>query len=101
MSDARQVYSWDALELELLQELAVLPRATERVFLSLLLDVAKLVVDVGNGRQQTLEIHRPSAQHGIMRAVRHHVLKMKAPVPLPVALEIGERIAPAHHHVAD
>src|SRR6266705_5721825 len=98
---ARDRGARDRSELELLQELAVLPRAPERIFQAFLLHVAELVVDVRNGSQQALEVHRTRAQHGVVRAVRDYVFKMKAPIPVAVALQIGERIAAPDHHIAD
>src|SRR5881396_4302964 len=68
---------------------------------ALLLDVAGLMIDVWDARQQAPEIERSGAELGVSRAVLHDVLQMEAPIAVAVPLEVGEGIAAPHYHVAD
>src|SRR2546426_887429 len=90
-----------ALELQRLEKRAVLSRAVEWMLDALLLYVAGLAIEVWNARQQAPEIERSGAELSVSRAVLHDVLEMEAPIAVAVPLEIGERIAAPHHHVAD
>src|SRR5437879_12810821 len=85
-----------ALELQLAEKLVVPLGAGQRIGSPLLLDVARLAIDVRHGRQQASEIERAGAELGVARAIGDDVLQVEAPITVAVALEIGERIA-AHH----
>src|SRR5712692_5461539 len=88
-------------EVELPEELAVAPRARERIRGLLLLDVAVLAVEVWNTRQELSEIDYSGAELGVSRPVGQHILHVEAPIAVPVALKIGKGIAAPHNHVAD
>src|SRR2546430_9704043 len=68
---------------------------------ALLLDVTGFVIDVRNAGQQASEIDRSGAELRVARAILHDVLQVEAPVAIAVPLEIGERVATTHDHVAD
>src|SRR2546427_630287 len=89
------------LEFQRLQKRTVASRVVEGMLDALLLDVTGLVIDVRNAGQQAPEIDRSVAELRVARAILHDVLQMEAPVAIAVPLEIGERVATTHDHVAD
>src|ERR1041385_4820343 len=89
------------LEFQRLQKRAVASRVVDRMLDALFLDVTGLVIDVRNAGQQAPEIDGSGAELRVARSVLHDVLQMEAPVAIAVPLEIGERVAATHDHVAD
>src|SRR5213593_289037 len=89
------------LEFQHLQKRAVASRVVEGMLDALLLDVTVLVIDVRNAGQEAPEIYRAVAELRVARAILHDVLQMEAQVAIAVPLEIGERVATTHDHVAD
>src|SRR5947209_1533332 len=89
------------LEFQRLQKRTVASRVVEGMLDALLLDVTGFVIDVRNAGQQASEIDRSGAELRVARAILHDVLQVEAPVAIAVPLEIGERIATTHDHVAD
>src|SRR5213080_395559 len=88
------------LEFQRLQKRAVASRVVEGMLDALLLDVTGLVIDVRNVGQQAPEIDRSGAELRVARTILRDVLQMEAPVAIAVPLEIRERVATTHDHVA-